>query len=90
MKKIEKIANWLEKEYGDGGAVKLEDGRTGIMYGNDECYEVYEFYQYIIIGDMLYRAYYDVDDVEDLDRIDYTKPYRIDEEDIDYLCDYVI
>ena len=57
------------------------NGLTGVIFGNDECFDVNEFYQYFISGETLYQLYYELK--ENLDEIDYENPYRIEKCNID-------
>lgn len=53
----------------------------GKVISDNECFEGEKLYAYILSGDKLYKAYYDVDDeqLEDLDGIDYSEPAEIEE-----------
>lgn len=61
--------------------MELEDVK---IVGDDECFDGNEFYQYVLCGDKLYKAYFELakdDDGEDLDldMIDYGHAYRIED-----------
>lgn len=49
----------------------------GDMYGNNECFDCNDFYQYIVTSDGVYKAYYDDDNVTNVDEIDYLKATHI-------------
>lgn len=49
----------------------------GDMYGNCECFDCNDFYQYVVTSDGVYKAYYDDDNVTDVEDIDYSKATRI-------------
>lgn len=49
----------------------------GAIFGDDECFEGNNFYQYVVTSDGVYKAYYDVDNDTDIDKIDYSKATRI-------------
>jgi len=74
--------------YGTTMTVTTEDGSTisGIMFGNDECFDVNEFYQILVAGGKVYKCYYQLpeDDDGDLSNIDYEHPYRVDDCTRDY------
>ena len=59
--------------------VKAENGDyiIGDMFGDDECFDGNDFYQYVVTSDGVYKAYYDVDNDTDIDEIDYSKATRI-------------
>lgn len=84
----EKIIKWAEKNFARGK--KLEcvfipqditvEGKRyegAIVFGDDECFDGGDFYHYLLHGDSLYRAYYNCDDTEELDDIDYSTPREI-------------
>ena len=80
----------LTKIYGNGNHITINyDGKTyaGVMFGNDECYQMNEFYQLFLdtADHKLYQVYYDIPDYDDasqaLDMIDYNHPYDM------VLCD---
>lgn len=52
----------------------------GWMYGDDECFDNYGFYQFFVNVDagevFIYRLYYDVTDGAALDTIDYDNPVK--------------
>ena len=56
-----------------------------IMLGSDECFDVDEFYQYVIDEKgHIYKAFYNYIDengnqLDDLGDIDYDRPYRIED-----------
>lgn len=55
---------------------------NGIMFGNDENFDIDEFYQFLLVGDKLYKCYYDTKDengdwIDDLGSIDYKHPYNV-------------
>ncbi len=61
---------------------------TGIMFGNDECFDLSGFYQYLITEYGFYKCYYDIpDDIQDLGHIDYRYPCIIECCDEYYLDD---
>ena len=69
------------------------DGKTytGYMYGNDECFDADEFYQYFLTADALLKVYYTIPDgCEDYGDIDYSAPYDVRYADAQYWIDYVI
>lgn len=82
----EKFHVFFEGSYGKGATMTIttEDGNTisGLMYGNDECFNVNEFYQVLVSGGKVYECYYQIpndDDDGDLSNIDYEHPYRVDD-----------
>lgn len=98
--KVEEILKWASDSYGEPG-VPLEKTfptlnvfsdlgekyDNAIVFGDDECYDGSEFYQWMLCKDNLYKAYYnliqdeDGDGYLDLDMIDYSKPYDVVEYD---------
>ena len=58
----------------DGKTVVVERDFTisGLMYGNDECFDLDGFYQYVVTpDDKVYACYYDAEGFDDLGDIDY-------------------
>ena len=49
----------------------------GAIFGDDECFEGNNFYQYVVTSDGIYKVYYDDDNVTDVEDIDYSKAARI-------------
>lgn len=86
---------WMERQY---GASKAEinityDGKTytGHMYGNDDCFDGNEFYQFLLTDTALLRIYYDIPEgCTDFGTIDYGAPYDVRADDAQYWIDYVI
>lgn len=83
------ITTWMHAHYGDGAdyAVTCDGTKyTGKMYGDSECFDVNEFFQYIVTPDgKLLEAYYKVPKDQDLEEIDYDHPYRVDTVDAEYV-----
>lgn len=51
---------------------------TGIMYSTDEMWDdTYGFYAEVITDDAIYTCYYNVNDDQELNDIDYSKPWAI-------------
>lgn len=54
-----------------------------VVFGDDECFDMFEFYQYVFCDGKLYKAYFDIEDEEgnqiELDCLDYSKAYRIED-----------
>ena len=88
MTNFDLIKAWLsEDSYGDGVEIEI-DGKPGIMFGDDECWDVNRFYQYFLSNDgKLYKAYYETDNETPLDCIDYNAPYDVVEQDTDFILD---
>lgn len=93
-KEMESLKEWFEKEYGVSSETEIAyEGQTytGYMYGNDECFDCNEFYQYFLTEDKLYKAYFQIpDDDADFGNIDYEHPYKLIDADAQYYIDYVI
>lgn len=85
---------WLEKQYGKGteATINYEDKQiTGTMYGNDECFDTNDFYQFLLTDNTLYKAYYEIPDgCEDLGSLDYNNPIDLRDINMQYYIDYVI
>ena len=84
----EKLNKYYTDLYGKGSPVDIvfENKRyTGTMYGNDECFDIDQFYQIVVADGKSYKFYYDADNVKnyDLSNIDYDNPLEIVEENID-------
>lgn len=68
------------KNLGYGASVKMEvsfNGKViaGEMTGNDECWENNMFYQFFVSTDSeLFKCFYDVEEGEELDCVDYAHP----------------
>ena len=96
MKKSNKeLKAWMDRKYGTSSAevTITHNGKTytGHMYGNDECFDGNEFFQYFLTDDALFRMYYNIpDECEDLSNINYKTPYDVRAEDAQYWLDYVI
>ncbi len=95
MKNYQVLKKWMESRYGESLETTVNyngEQIIGIMYGNDECFDVNEFYQYLLTADgNLYKAYFDIPvDTEDLSNLDYENPYSMKEEDINYWIDFII
>ena len=96
MKKSNKeIKAWLERQYGESSTETTItcNGKTyiGHMYGNNECFDGNEFYQYFLTDSALLRMYYDIPDGRtDFNDIDYNSPYDVRAENVQYWLDYVI
>lgn len=86
---MNKYNNYFEEIYGKGTemTVTTETGETisGMMYGNDECFVLNEFFQILVSGEKVYRCFYCLDqfrqsdDYWDLGNIDYEHSYRVEE-----------
>lgn len=54
-----------------------------LIVGNDSCWDVNEFYHYVLDGDKLYKAYFNTEDEEgeplEIDCIDYNHAYKIED-----------
>lgn len=55
-----------------------------IVVGNDECFDGNDFYQYVLDGEKLYKAYYDIEDEEGnifdrMDLVDYEHAYKVED-----------
>ena len=91
---MNELKMWLEKKYGKGAEVTInfEDKQiTGTMYGNDECFDTNNFYQFLLTDNALYKAYYEIPDgCEDLGSLDYNNPIDLRDIDMQYYIDYVI
>ena len=80
---------YFKEIYGDGAVmtVTTEDGNTisGLMYGNDECFNVNDFYQILVADGKVYRCFYNLDQLDDNDNpndlgnIDYDHPCKVEE-----------
>ena len=86
---------WMERKYGPTTTEDTItcDGETytGYMYGNDECFDTDEFYQYFLTPDALIKMYYAIPEgCEDYGNIDYYKPYDLRDADAQYWVDYLI
>jgi hypothetical protein len=82
---------WMDEKYGVSKAETTitYNGKTytGYMYGNDECFEGNEFYQYFLTDDALLRLYYHIPEgCYDLGSaaIDYDAPYDVAVDDAQY------
>lgn len=81
---MNKYHNYFKLIYGDGAemSVTTEHGITisGIMYGNDECFAVNDFYQVLVSNNEVFYCFYLLDGLDenmDLSNIDYEHPYRV-------------
>lgn len=100
----EQLVRFLEENYGDLECFPELDLRVDACYfcndetelknvrvvGNDECFECNEFYQFVLDGEHLYKAYFELARDEngnelELDAIDYTHAYKIEDVADEYL-----
>lgn len=88
------LKSWMERKYGQTTEETITyDGKTytGYMYGNDECFDGDEFFQYFLTADALLKMYYTIPDgCDDYGEIDYSAPYDVRDADAQYWIDYVI
>lgn len=73
---------FFEEIYGTGSAMTIttKEGNaiSGLMYGNDECFNLSGFYQFFVSDGKIYECYYHVsNDDDDLGNIDYKHPYKV-------------
>lgn len=94
MAEYNEIKMWMEHQYGQVSESKISfNGETyvGYMYGNDECYDTNEFFQYFLTADVLLKMYYEIPDgCEDYNNIDYNHPYAVRDAEAEYWINYVI
>ena len=97
MAGYDKLKAWMEEKYGVSRAETTitYNGKTytGHMYGNDECVDGDEFYQYFLTDTELLRMYFHIPEgCYDLGSaaIDYDAPYNVWAEDVQYWIDYII
>lgn len=78
----------LEVFYGEGREIEVNfEGKKikGVMFGNDECFECDDFYQYLLTKEKLLLCFYNTEENGnqiELDHIDYTNPVKVLEGDI--------
>lgn len=86
------LVKFLEENYGDlDKFLEVDLHVTEYPFGNDEmflknvkvigdeeCFDGNDFYQYVLQGEHLYKAYYDFP-VEENDEIDYSTAYKIED-----------
>lgn len=89
MSRTELLNKWLEENYGELRKFPLQkltvESENGDIenydkiriVGNEDCWDVNEFYQYMVADDKIYKVYYNVQPDQELDAIDYTKAYKI-------------
>lgn len=63
----------MNKRINDIESLKKVDAK--LVFGNDELFDGNKFYQYLMVDDLLFKAYYDCD--TDIDCIDYSTPIKI-------------
>ena len=62
----------------DDGTEYTVNGIKGTMYGNDECFDMDDFYQILVVGDRVYKCFYSIPDgTDDLSTIDYENADRM-------------
>jgi len=98
---MKNVIEKLEKLYGAGTEYTIIDRNSdvitsyscalikGKIFGDDECWDRNDFYQYFVSDKGLMKLYYDVDGSTDIEEqnIQYEFPDRIEKLD---LCDYMI
>lgn len=94
---MKRLKTWLENNYGKGTEMTVTCGEeqiTGTMYGNDECWEMNKFYQFLLTENAIYKAYLYVPDYcGELNSIDYKNPYDLlllKNINAQYYIDYII
>lgn len=79
---------FLKGLYGEGREVSIHKNElrvNGIMYGDDECFDSNDFYQYFVSDSgVLYKVYYDISESTKLDTIQYENPDAIERLEEDY------
>ncbi len=94
MTNYSNLKAWMERKFGASPKTTITyNGKTytGHMYGNDECFDVNEFFQYFLTDDALLKLYYHIPDgCTDFNDIDCNSPYNVRAEDAQYWLDYVI
>ena len=94
MNGYNELKAWMEHKYGTATEDTITfngETYTGHMYGNDECFDTDEFYQYFLTADALLKMYYTVPNgCEDYGDIDYNQPYDVRDADAQYWIDHVI
>jgi len=86
---------WMEEKFGPSSTETsiAFNGKTytGHIFGNDECFNGNEFFQYFLTDDALLKLYYHIPEgCTDFGTIDYNSPYKVRAEDVQYWLDYVI
>ena len=83
---MNKYDNYFKETYGAGVemTVTTECGIVlhGVMYGNDECFDLNDFYQVLVSDGKIYYCFYLFDGLDenmDLSNIDYGHPWKIEE-----------
>lgn len=91
MSRTELLNKWLEKNYGELRKFPLQkltvESENGDIenydkiriVGDAECWDGDEFYQYMVTDEKIYKVYYNVQTDQDLDMIDYSKSYKIED-----------
>ena len=78
----EKLNRYFKEMYGEGTPCSITYNNcryTGTMYGNEECFDIDQFYQVVVADGKAYKFYYNADDVEnnDINNIDYENPIDV-------------
>jgi len=86
---------WMDRKFGTSKAKTTVtcDGKTytGHMYGNDDCFDGNDFFQFFLTDDALLKLYYHIPEgCTDFNGIDYDAPYDVRAEDAQYWLDYVV
>lgn len=88
------LRSWLKKTYGHETEIEIthrDKQITGYMYGNNECFDANEFYQFLLTEYSLYKTYYEIPEgCDDLGSLDYNNPYGLIDVNAHYYIDYVI
>ena len=95
MTDYSKLKAWMDHKYGESSAeiTITHNGKTytGHIFGNDDCYDADEFYQYFLTEDALLKLYYHIPDgCTDYNSINYSAPYDVRAENVQYWLDNVI
>ena len=95
MSNFEALKNYFSAKYGESQETTItfdNEDYTGIMFGNDECFDCNDFYQYFLTTDgKLYKFYFEIPEgTEDFGNLDYDNPTNAEDADAQYWIDYVV
>lgn len=73
-----KHQNELTARYGEGTVITVKTTQgakyRGLMFGNDEMWDINDFYQLFLCNDKIYKCYYDTDACPMVDQLNYARP----------------
>lgn len=92
---MDELKKWMDVKYAENNTRETIEYNgeiyIGYMYGNDECFDQNDFYQYFLTNKGLLKMYFVIPDgCEDYGDIDYSNPCNVRDDDAQYWIDHII